>query len=294
MADPGFVDLPSTTHFAFSFNQGLDPRAAVALRDALAATAERDFDIMSSWFDGLIPPGVPFNVKINVGDGGATNNNTTDVNLKLGATSDFDLARSTLVAEVVEIFMAAAGTGWQPGDSSGEGLSQASAFTLYPDENRTLDGPRKWLDTSLVSRVPVPIRPDFVGSTDPTDGNFVSFGCALLFIYYLRGQLGFSMKAIVQAPADSLEGVYTNLTQDRGAFPTFLAILNSKFPARTPSNFPGSTNPFPIPTPAVLSAKQFLAANASQGSLGQLTRSNQERGNLRALLNSNRPAALVR
>ena len=39
-----------------------------------------------------------------------------------------------------------------------------------------------WLDSD---------RPDFVSRTDPSDNNFVSTGCATLFLNYLRHQLGF-------------------------------------------------------------------------------------------------------
>lgn len=294
MADPGFVDLPGTTHFAFSFNQKLNAAAAIALGSALTATAEQDFSTVSFWFGGLIPSGVPFQVKINLGTSGGSNDNVSNINLRVGESSDAELARSTLVAEEAEIFMAASGLGWNPGDSSGEGLSQAAAFTLHPDEIGTLNGPGTWLDTSVAASPPVPSRPDFVSNTDPTDANFVSFGCSLLFIYYLRSQLGFSMKAIVQAAANSLEGVYTNLTQDRGAFPQFSSILEKKFPAGVKSNFPGSNNPFPLPSGRTLSAKRFLAkSGADPKLLGQVLRSNRDRGDMRALLNSDRPAALV-
>ncbi len=76
----------------------------------------------------------PIDTKINLGSGGASNDNVNNVNLRLGATADFNLARFTLVAEVMEIFMAVNPPGWNPGDSSGEGLSQLGACTIYPDQ----------------------------------------------------------------------------------------------------------------------------------------------------------------
>lgn len=294
MADPGFIDLPGTTHHAFSFSDKLNAVAATALGKALAATAEQDFSTMSFWFGGVIPAGVPFQVHISPGTGGGSNNNVSGINLRVGDSSDVELARFTLVAEVVEIFMASSGLHWKPGDSSGEGLSQAAGFTLHPSKTGILNGPGRWLDTSVVTTPPVPNRPDFVTHTDPQDGNFVSFGCSLLFIYYLRSQLGFSMKAVVQAGADSLEGVYINLTQDRNAFPQFASILETTFPSGVKSNFPGSNNPFPLPRAATLSARRFLAKSGTDLKLlGQVLRSHRERGDLRALLNSDRPAALV-
>jgi hypothetical protein len=42
-----------------------------------------------------------------------------------------------------------------------------------------------------------------------------------LFLYFLRTQLGFSMKAVVSAHASTLGGVYINLTKDQGGVQEF-------------------------------------------------------------------------
>lgn len=147
MAAPGFTDLPSTKHFAFEFNKLLNANDAKTLGQALAATAERDFATMTFWFSGTAPSG-PIDTKINVGSGGASNDNVNNINLQLGVTADFNLARFTLAAKVMEIFMAMNPFGWKPDDSSGEGLSQLGAFTIYPDQLRDLNGRPVWLDTS--------------------------------------------------------------------------------------------------------------------------------------------------
>jgi hypothetical protein len=297
MAAPGFIDLPSTPHFAFEFNEKLNSSDARALGKALFDTAEQDYAILRSFFGGINPSGVPFDVKIDLGTGGASNDTIKNIDLRVGATSNFNQARATLVAEVIEIFMATDPFGWNPLDSSGEGLSQAAVFTLYPDQAQLLNGPQVWLDTSVSPGTINQSRPDFVSKTEKIDSNFVSFGCALLFIYYLRLQLGFNMKPIVGAAASTLKGVYINLTQDQGGgvFQTFSAVLNSRFPTGQPSNLAGSTNPFPLPSRAVLSAKQFLVKNEVDPQLlGQIIRANNEMGNLRALLNSDRPTSLVR
>jgi hypothetical protein len=293
MAAPGFTDLPSTQHFAFEYNNLLNANDAKALGQALAATAERDFATMTFWFSGAAPSG-PIDTKINVGSGGASNDNVNNINLRLGATGDFNLARFTLVAEVMEIFMAKNPFGWKPGDSSGEGLSQLGAFTIYPDQLGDLNGPQVWLDTSISPTTAKPSRPDFVNKTEAFDGNFISFGCALLFLYFLRSQLGFSMKAIVSAHSSTLEGVYANLTKDHGAFPMFTNLLERAFPSGTPCGLVGSADPFPLPSGARLSAKQFMANNEMNPRLiGQVVRANRDLGNLRALLNSNRPVSLI-
>jgi hypothetical protein len=295
MATPGYTDLPSTQHFTFEFNNALNAPAARALGKALADTAERDFATMTYWFSGAQPQGGPILTKINLGEGGASNDNLNNVNLRLGATADFELGRATLVAEVMEIFMATNKFGWKPGDSSGEGLSQLGAFTIYPGQRAILNGPQVWLDTSVHPTPDKPSRPDFVNKTDPIDNNFVSFGCALLFLYYLRSHLGFSMKAVVSAASNSLENVYLNLTKDRSGFQTFAAILESAFPSGTPCGLAGSEDPFPLPSPARLSSRQFIMNNEPDPGLVRLpVRANRELGQLRALLNSNRPVTLVR
>ena len=293
MAAPGFTDLPSTQHFAFEFNNVLNAADARALGQALAATAERDFTTMTFWFSGTAPSG-PIDTKINVGSGGASNDNVNNVNLLVGATADFNLARFTLVAEVMEIFMAQSPSGWHPGDSSGEGLSQLGAFTIYPDQLGGLNGPQIWLDTSLSPTVDKPSRPDFVNKTEPFDGNFVSFGCALLFLYFLRTQLGFSMKAVISAHAATLEGVYGNLTKDQSAFPIFATLLEAAFPSGKPCGLVGSTDPFPLPSCERLSVRQFMAnSEADPRLIGQVLRANRDMGDLRALLNSNRPISKI-
>jgi hypothetical protein len=295
MAAPGFTDLPSTQHFAFEFNNLLNSTAAAALGKALADTAEQDFATMTDWFSGATPQGGVIDTKINVGSGGASNDNLNNINLRLGATANFNLARSTLVAEVMEIFMSVNQFGWEPGDSNGEALSQLGAFTIYPDQRSTLNGPQVWLDTSVNPTSANPSRPDFVsGPPEATDQNFTSFGCALLFLYFLRSQLGFSMKAIVSAHATSLENVYFNLTKDRGGFQAFSNILEARFPSGTACGLVGSADPFPLPSGARLSARQFMVNSEMNPSLiGQVVRANRELGNMRALLNSNRPASLI-
>ena len=293
MAAPGFIDLPSTLHFAFEYNNLLNSTAATALGKALADTAEQDFATMTEWFSGATPQGGVIDTKINLGSGGASNDNVNNINLRLGATANFNLARCTLVAEVMEIFMAVNQFGWKPGDSNGEGLSQLGAFTIYPDQRGLLNGPQVWLDTSVNPTPTNPSRPDFVSRPpEATDQNFTSFGCALLFLYFLRSQLGFSMKAIVSAHAISLENVYLNLTKDGGGFQTFSNILEGKFPSGIACGLVGSADPFPLPSGAKLSVKRFMAnSDMNPRLIGQVMRANRELGNLRALLNSNRPSA---
>ena len=290
MADPGYIDLPATAHFRFEYDNTLNQLAASAFGVALAGNAETDYNLVSFWFGGLTPPGVPFNVKINkpsaTRSGG--NDGNKQITIDVGANADFDLGRWVLVAELTEIFMRAQNRGWNAGKSNGEALSQVAGFTIVPSQATRLIGPPTWLDDDNSA------RPDFVSQTDTTDKNAVSYGCGVLFLYHLRSQLGFTMRAVVQGAADTLEGVYHNLTQDSHAFAAFSALLAARFPPGVPSTLVGSTNPFPLPSSRSLSLMRYLAANPllQEESIGDRIRSKNV-GNMRAVLNSDRPASLL-
>ncbi|HYK36954.1 hypothetical protein [Alloacidobacterium sp.] len=250
MADAGFIDSGSTyNHFNFEFDNTLDGPSAIALSVNLLETCEQDYDTIASWFDGLTPGGAPFTVQIGPtrADRSGSNYGGKNITIDLGATSDFSSARSVLVAELIEIFMTAQNKGWAANKSNGEGLSQAASFFLYPQEATGLDGIKAWL--FALPLFPLQRRPDFVTKTDQTDTNKFSYRCALLFIYYLQSQLGFNMRAIVQAASDTLEGVYNNLTQDHNGFSTFSALLLARFPLDQATGEQGSENPFPYLPP---------------------------------------------
>jgi hypothetical protein len=291
MADPGYVDLPATAHFTFEYDNTLNQIAATAFGLALAANAEADYNLVSVWFDRLTPSGVPFNVKISkpsaTQSGG--NDGHKQITIDIGASTDSDLGREALVAEFIEIFMAAQNRGWGAGKSNGEALSQVAGFRIVPSQATRFVGPPTWLDNNISA------RPDFVSQTDTTDKNAVSYGCGVLFLYHLGSQLGFTMRAIVQGAADTLEGVYHNLTQGSHAFTPFSALLAARFPPGVPSALVGSTNPFPLPSSRSLSLVGYLAANPllREESIGDRIRSKNV-GNVRAVLNSDRPASLLR
>jgi hypothetical protein len=78
-----------------------------------------------------------------------------------------------------------------------------------------------------------------------TDRNYVSIGCATLFLNYLRYQREFPWIRIVQAGGATLAATYKALTGRTDALQPFAALLQSRFPAGTPSGL-NSDNPFPI------------------------------------------------
>ncbi len=80
-------------------------------------------------------------------------------------------------------------------------------------------------------------------------------GCAMLFLYYLQVQLGFSINSIVTNPPGAsnagscLRVVYRNLTGDDGdPFPFFKQLLDNAFPPDQAATIPGPNpdNPWPL------------------------------------------------
>jgi hypothetical protein len=207
---------------------------------------------------------------------------------------DFESDRNTFVNEMSEVFMIVQDRGWTVGGSTkvggdGEALAHVVGDILHP----------RGVDEGIASWLFVPddqfgdLRHDYVTTADPSDVRRPSWGCGMLFIYYLLSQLGFSMRGVVSRAADTLEVVYRNLTRDSGAFSNFISLIDRKFPRDGPT-FVTTNNPFPLPTAARLSALQYLRQDApgTQG-LRQLI-ADKNIGNLRALLNSDRPASLIR
>lgn len=180
-----------------------------------------------------------FNVLIAAGIGGAYHSSCSATDLYCDASGvDVDHTRMLVVAEEVEVFSALQGLGWDCGASNGEGLSRALAATdLYPGSLNGFNSAATWLDT--------PGRPDYVNTNDPTDRNYVSTGCAVLFLNYLRYQLGYSWQAIVGAGGSTLRATYQSLTGSTDALTPFKALLQRRFPEGTPSGLTND-NPFPI------------------------------------------------
>ena len=68
----------------------------------------------------------------------------------------------------------------------------------------------------------------------PGDEDWYSFGCAILFIYYLKDQLHYRMPQIVQARGTTLEDRFHSLTGGSGGFAPFRALLDEFYPAGAP------------------------------------------------------------
>lgn len=173
------------------------------------------------------------------------------------------------MAEWAEILMSLTST-WHAGDSSGEGLSHWCALQLFLSGHNayyTQGGNQifvqNWLNgdgsPNQGSTVPNTARSDWVNNTYTGstvngtfvhgDGDPVSYGCALAFIYYLTTQLGFTINEVISRYNSNLASCYHGVTGDStDPFPGFLALVNHVYPSTSRATLSG-TNPnnmFPI------------------------------------------------
>lgn len=253
-----------TTNFQVQYETGLFDSLAGAQKNtvrtnlvrnanALLAVIENEFNVTTGWFS---TPGGSFGtgrrqvVNLNLADGSGANNSGYGNPMNLDAQSgNANAAQAAGIVEMVfmnewvEILMDLTGGKWNRGDSSGEGLSQYAGIVRFQAGHYNYYGSwvNGWLNT-------IP-RQDWVTTTQGTDTNSTSFGCALAFIYYLNVQLNFSINQIIAAGAANLATTYRTLTGDSGnPFPFFAALLERVFPSSTPASIPGPVpdNPFPL------------------------------------------------
>ena len=226
----------STAHFHIYYDPSLGINGQT-IADGVLASCEAEYNILSAYFGGITP--ASFNIIIAPGVGGAYHYGCSATDLYCDASGlDVNHTRMLLVAEEVEVFSALQNRGWDCGASNGEGLSRALSAALYPGSLNGFNSASTWLDT--------PRRPDYVNVNDPTDRSYVSAGCSVLFLNYLRYQLGYEWRGIVQAAGTTLAHTYQNLTGLSDALTPFKGLLQAHYPAGTPSGL-NTDNPFPLP-----------------------------------------------
>ncbi len=227
----------STAHFVVYYDPSLGADG-ITIADAVLATCEPDYDRISAYFGGLTPS--TMNVIIAPGIGGAYHYGCDGKDIYCDAQTsplDVDHTRMLGVAEVVEVFSAEQGKGWNCGASNGEGLSRVLATELYPAELNGFNSASSWLDA--------PGRPNFVDQTDPTDRSYISIGCSVLFLNWLRYELKYGWAQIVAAAASTLAQTYTNLTGNTDGWARFSTQLAAGYPIGTSSGL-GTDNPYPL------------------------------------------------
>jgi hypothetical protein len=229
----------STTHFDVSYLTRLRQQGA-NLAKAILQDCERDYTTLQQEFGGLTPQRLPFIVQITADNTGASHSSCMGTDVAIGGKSsaNVDFIRSLLVAEADEVFMANFGHGWDCGASNGEGLSRVLANDIYKGaEPQNFMSSDVWLSLNP--------RPNFVDQTEPTDTDYNSIGCSVLFLNWLRFQLNRTWADIIGAGSGTLAGTYKNLTGKSTAWVDFTVTINAHFPAGKKHKL-GTDNPFPV------------------------------------------------
>jgi len=239
-----------TAHFRIEYDPTLP--AGRALAAGLLRTCEDDYRDMATWF-GIDLTDLPIEVRIANQSGGAswsdgvTGPPTVTVKPLVAGVATLTQVRYLLVAEVTEIFMSAQDRGWFAGSdegSKGEGLSRflslqfLLAHSLADSTPSGFGVTANWLNSA---------RPNYVDNNPDDIAPDVITGCTTLFLCYLHDQLGFSINEIIAAGADTLGGVYRNLTGRSDGWIAFRRLVDAHYP-RPDVYYPAAETVFPVPT----------------------------------------------
>ncbi|MBV9671100.1 MAG: hypothetical protein JOZ43_09105 [Acidobacteriales bacterium] len=132
------------------------------------------------------------------------------------AFGNLTMTNGLFVAELTESFMGAQAKGWDCGASNGEALSRFLAEQLTGGANGALaayaTGPA-WDQAG---------RPNWIDATEPTDGDAVSTGCGVVYLYWMLS-LGYTAAQLTQAgcPDGTLASNYSTLTGNNTAWADF-------------------------------------------------------------------------
>ncbi len=250
----GLTNNGVTAHYSFKYDDSLDSsvnpgQPEPARTNAVIAACENDFNLIQGWFGGTALDVSNIPVTVTQNGGGASwslsgGNLTITINPGGGSQAQ---VRYLLVSEMTEQFMRVLNNGWYGSNtegSEGEGLSRFLAARFLVANSLGLppagfNNSNAWLNST---------RADSVNNINPSDdGPDATTGCSLLFIYYLFTQLGFGINAIISAAANTLGGVYRNLTGDSGdPFPFFKLLTDHAFPGTTSITAADLDNPYPL------------------------------------------------
>jgi hypothetical protein len=260
-------NLPASTNFQITYEDSIanaDIRA-----QAVAAVCEHEFTVLTGWFGitGAFGTADRINVQLdlppaggawNAGyqSGGQTKIIINPQSAMTNAANAAEIMKMMFVNELVEVFMSynnqkgANRNSWKANNSDGEALSQLCGIERFRTGHYLAYS--SWVDQWLQFPTPPqlgPPRPDWVINPEPTDGNPVSFGCGLLFLYYLKSQLNYSVPQIIQNGGASLTELYKNLTGQSNAWGAFTGLVNAYFPPGNTPPFRTFDDPFPLLDP---------------------------------------------
>lgn len=165
----------------------------------------------------------------NDGSGGAyhygcdfTSGGTIYVDATFASTSSnpLDLEALLYVAELSECFMGTQGKGWNCGYSNGEALSRFYSEIETPPNTIPADFETapSWAQAGY---------PDWIAKTEQTDQDYVSIGCGIVYIYWMRS-LGHTAAEITQAAGATFADNYETLTGKTTAYQDLMAAIAGK------------------------------------------------------------------
>ena len=202
------MEAGRTEHIVVNYDDSRGPDAGSRAQMLLGSCEadlmrlERDYFRIAGIFEPPSPP-----LLVVVSSGSFASNNGYDPHRQSTITIetfpvalDQDLADETVrmlfVAEAAEVlmeFLNVLAQRWHSRLSDGEGLSRVLAAEFYPDAyyGAMIHGPfgNAWLIDA--SRSDPTQAGRWISRNDSSDTRADSFGCAALFIYYLRSQLGY-------------------------------------------------------------------------------------------------------
>lgn len=246
------VFVAQTTHFQIEVDANLGT-SGFTVAMALSQICESDYQRCVSWFGGTqVPyrsPDTPGYIRVLVTTLNGGWNNGSGGFIKVNGYPDVESVGLAFVMELSEMFMDVQNIGWDPSNSKGEALSRLFGEEAHPTAPAAglFFTAQSWLGTDA-DPAGSANRHDWVTANEATDTNFISTGCAILFLNYLRWQLGYSLEKIIATKGATLETVFQALTGGSGGFGPFSALLNRFFPIGTRPAV--GDNPFPLREPA--------------------------------------------
>jgi len=263
--------LGQTANFVIQYQDSFTD--ALRRAQALQHAVEGDFAKLLNWFDisgRNFGPGNRVTLSVDqealAKNYGYKRNGLTFVRMDpfQGASDQGradDAVRALFVAEIVEVLMSYNNeiinkVGWAPRQSDGEGLSRVCAALFYPNayyDPRLINGPfvNPWISSPEYLTTQRPpgtagiARNDWIGKNEVSDRDIDSFGCSILFIYYLHVQLGYSMHSIITKAGATLEITYQNLSGNTGGYAALVGLINPYFPPSSKTSLK-TDNPFPL------------------------------------------------
>jgi hypothetical protein len=273
-----------TTYYQISYDDTFSDADGRQRALQLMNRCDFDFQIMQGWFGGVnFQFSLPINVQIADATGGASWNDPPNIELpfgynptvtiKPGTGTSTDFIRYLLVMEVTEMFMASQNKGWYENaglfhgadeGSKGEGLSrflgrQFVIEQLIKERYSDFEVVQDWLNFPST-------RQNFVDNNPDDHQPDATTGCTTCFIYYLYGQLNFSINAIIAAGGGTLTDVYRNLTGKSDAWSSFSALVNQFYPPGVPYSLTSDAI-FPVANLYYIDKVQLPAGASIDGSV---------------------------